>query len=120
MDDLSSHCGGKVVQSIYSTGRTGFTVVMGDKGAVTFSGIQGAKPEADCQSQDMDRVILNLGIEGAPPSSEAVTGSCTYGNPFKGPAAISCQGADAAEGAYLLQFRSDGKPPIMKYYGDQE
>ncbi|MDK1388685.1 hypothetical protein QN224_25075 [Sinorhizobium sp. 8-89] len=118
-DNLSGLCGGKVVQSIYSTGRTGFTVVMGEKGAVTFSGIEGAKPDADTQLQSLDGIILNLGIEGTPPSSQAVTGSCTYGNPFKGPATISCQGVDANKEEYLLQFTSDGAPPIMRYF-DQE
>ncbi|WEX76852.1 hypothetical protein PYH37_005201 [Sinorhizobium numidicum] len=119
-DNLSDRCSGKIVQTIYSTGRTGFTVVIGDKGAVTFSGLEGAKPDADTQLQSLDRIILNLGIEGVPPSSKAVAGNCAYSNPYRGPTTVSCQGVDAANGAYLLQFRTDGSPPIMKDYRDQE
>jgi hypothetical protein len=110
--DMSEYCLGKLVQSIYSNGRTGFTATIGDKGTVlTFSGIEGAKPDADSQLQSVDKIILNLGIEGVEPSSADVTGGCAYSNPYKGPMTVSCQAVTAEGSAYLLQFRTDGSPP---------
>ncbi|WP_426237550.1 hypothetical protein [Pararhizobium sp. DWP1-1-3] len=65
---FSEHCKGKIVQSIYTTGRTGFTVVIGDEGAVaTFSAMEGERPDADSQLQSLDKAIFNLGIEGSIP-----------------------------------------------------
>ena len=111
-NNFSDDCNGMIMQSIYDTGRTGFTVTVGDKGVVmTFSGIEGAKPDADSQLQSLDKVILNLGIEGVPPTSTSVTGSCAYSNPYIGPMTISCQGVDESGEAYLLQFRTDGSEP---------
>lgn len=111
-NDFSANCSSSILQSIYSTGRTGFTVTVGDKGTVvTFSGIQGAKPDPDSQLQSVDKVILNLGIKGVPPTSTEATGSCAYSNPYLGPMTISCQAVDESGGAYLLQFRTDGSEP---------
>jgi hypothetical protein len=113
-NNLSQGCGGTIIQSIYSTGRTGFTVLVGDKGtAVTFSGIEGEKPDADSQLQSVDMVILNLNIQGVAPTSTKASGSCAYSNPFKGPMTISCQAVDTDKKAYLLQFRTDGNEPLM-------
>ncbi len=110
--NLSVDCNGMILQTIYDTGRTGFTVTVGDKGvAMTFSGIEGAKPDADSQLQTLDRVILNLGMEGVEPTSTAVTGGCAYSNPYLGPMTISCQGTATNGAAYLLQFRTDGSEP---------
>jgi hypothetical protein len=112
--DLSAGCSGRIIQSAYDDGRTGFTVLVGDKGvAITWSGIQGAKPDADSQLQSLDRVILNLNIEGVAPTSTSMTGSCAYSNPYKGPMIISCQGMDIEGKAYLLQFRTDGSEPVF-------
>ena len=112
--DFSDHCGSQIVQSIYNTGRTGFTVTIGDKGTVaTFSGLEGAKPDADTQLQDLDLVIFNLGIEGVESTKSSVKGGCGYSNPFKGPTTISCQATSDKGEAYFLQFRSDGSPPKM-------
>jgi len=111
-NDFSANCSSTILQSIYSNGRTGFTLTVGEKGTViTFSGIQGAKPDPDSQLQSVDKVILNLGIEGVPPTSAATTGSCAYSNPYNGPMTISCQAVDDKGGAYLLQFRTDGTEP---------
>lgn len=110
--NFSDDCNGMILQSIYDSGRTGFTVTVGDKGvAMTFSGIEGAKPDADSQLQTLDRVILNLGIEGVDPTSTAVKGGCAYSNPYLGPMTISCQGTGTNGEAYLLQFRTDGSEP---------
>jgi hypothetical protein len=119
-NDMSEHCGGKIIQTIYKTGRTGFTVPVGDKDTlVTFSGMEGAKPDVNSQLQDVDRVILNLSIDGVPPSVKSVSGSCAYANPYLGPMTISCN-ATAGNDAYLLEFRTDGSEPTISGMGDTD
>ena len=118
-NDMSSHCGDKIVQSMYKTGRTGFTVTVGDKGTVvTFTGIEGAKPDANSQLQSVDKVILNLNIKGVPPSSTSANGSCSYSNPYLGPMTISCS-ATSGKDAYLLEFRTDGSEPKLTDFTKQ-
>lgn len=119
-EDMTNTCEGRLIQSIYRTGRTGFTVNIGSGGAITFSGIEGEKPDADSQLQSVDKVIVNRGKDGGPISSKGVTGSCFYENPFKGPATTKCEGTDAEKGAYFLQFRTDGTPPNLLNYGIEE
>lgn len=120
-DTFSDYCNGGIIQSVYSTGRAGFTLAIGDKGgAVTFSGIEGTKPNADSQLQSLDKVVFTIGIEEVPPNVTAVTGSCVYGNPYKGPVTISCQGTDADNRPYLLQFRTDGSPPSITDFRKKE
>lgn len=110
--DMSAHCDGKILQTTYDTGRTGFTVFVGQDGvAITMSGLEGAKPDENSQLQSLDRVILNLNIEDVAPSEEPVEGSCAYSNPYLGPMTVSCQAVDRKGGAYLLQFRTDGSEP---------
>lgn len=117
--DMSEHCNSKIIQSIYSTGRTGFTILVGDKGtAVTFSGMEGAKPDANSQLQTIDKVILNLNIEGVAPSITSATGSCSYGNPYLGPVTISCN-ATSGKDAFLLEFRTDGSEPRFTEMGKE-
>lgn len=109
---MSAHCNPMILQTMYTTGRTGFTVTAGDNGVtITFSGMEGAKPDRDSQLQSVDMVILNLAIEGVDPTVQEVTGSCAYSNPYKGPMTISCQATDPDSKAYLLQFRTDGSEP---------
>lgn len=112
--NFSNNCNGMILQSTYKTGRTGFSVTVGDKGvAITFSGIEGAKPDADSQLQSVDKVLLNLNIEGVEPTSTAVTGGCAYSNPYRGPMTISCQATGPKGEAFLLQFRTDGSEPKL-------
>jgi hypothetical protein len=111
-NDFSAHCSGMIMQTIYNTGRTGFTLVIGDKGTViTFSGMEGAKPDPDSQLQSVDKVILNLGIDGVPPTATETEGSCSYRNPYNGPMTIGCHAVDAEGKSYLLQFTTDGSEP---------
>ncbi|HEY4202775.1 MAG TPA: hypothetical protein VGM83_19665 [Devosiaceae bacterium] len=111
-DDLSPTCSGQMIQSIYNTGRTGFTVMVGDKGkTATFTGMEGAKPDDNSQLQTVDRVIVNEGIKGSTPSTIAATGSCAYTNPYMGPTIVNCQAVGDNGDAFLLQFRTDGSEP---------
>ena len=110
--DLTGACSDKIVQSIYATGRTGFTLPIGYDGAViTFSGIEGRKPDPDTQLQSVDKVILNLAIEGAPASMKDAKGGCQYRNPNNGPMLIGCHAVDNDGQSYSLQFRTDGSRP---------
>ncbi|MEI2299481.1 hypothetical protein [Ensifer sp. MJa1] len=114
---MTNTCAGRLIQSIYRTGRTGFSVNIGSGGgAVTFSGIEGEKPDADSQLQSVDKVIVNHGKDSGPISSKEVTGGCSYENPFKGSAVTKCQATDAENRGYVLQFKTDGKPPSMLDY----
>lgn len=118
--NFSDHCDGRIVQSVYDNGGVGFTLAIGDKGgAATFSGIEGGKPDADSQLQSLDKVVFTIGLEEVPPNVTAVMGSCVYGNPYKGPVTISCQGTDADNKPYLLQFRTDGSPPSVKDFREE-
>jgi hypothetical protein len=111
-NDFSDHCSTTIIQSIYDTGRTGFTLAIGDKGTViTFSGMEGKKPDPDSQLQSVDKVILNLGIEGVPSSMTDTKGSCSYRNPYNGPMTIGCHALDEDNNSYLLEFVTDGSEP---------
>jgi hypothetical protein len=111
-NDFSPHCSDMILQSIYDNGRTGFTLIIGDQGTVvTFSGMEGAKPDPDSQLQSVDKVILNLGIDGVPPSSTETKGSCSYRNPYKGPMTIGCHAVDDEGKSYYVQFTTDGSEP---------
>ena len=57
----------------------------------------------------LQRVTVRVGAKEDPASSD-VQGTCTYTNPYAGPARISCQ-ADGTEGQYKVDFISDGKAP---------
>lgn len=110
--DLTAACSDKIVQSIYDTGRTGFTLPIGYDGAViTFSGVEGRKPDPDTQLQSVDKVILNLAIEGVSASMKDAKGGCQYRNPYNGPMLIGCHAVDDDGQSYSLQFRTDGSQP---------
>lgn len=110
---MSEGCQGPVIQSIYKSGRTGFTVGFGEKGvAITFSGMNGKKPDANSQLQTLDLLIFNLGIEGVDPETDEIDGSCSYSNPHLGPMNINCHATDKEGGGYLLEFRTDGSEPF--------
>jgi hypothetical protein len=113
--DMSARCGNIVSQTAYHSGRTGFYVTVGDH-VVTFSGIEGAKPDADTQLQSVDTVLLNFGPDKAKPAVKTATGGCAYSNPYLGPMTISCDAVDDGGEAYLLQFRTDGTPPTIRTF----
>jgi hypothetical protein len=110
--DLTGDCAGKIIQSIYDDGRTGWYMMIGDKGAVvTLSGMSGAKPDADSQLQDLDSVIWGGAAKGAPAKTETITGQCLYSNPNNGPTSITCIAKNQTGDVSVLEFRTDGKPP---------
>ncbi|MEN3140984.1 hypothetical protein ABDF71_02960 [Ochrobactrum sp. WV_118_8] len=111
--DMSEFCGDNVLQSIYGDGRVGFTVIVGDKGsAITFSGIRKEEDGSEnVEEQSLDAFILNLNIDGVPPTQTVLEGSCSYSNPYKEPFAISCRATDEANEAYQLRFKADENGP---------
>jgi hypothetical protein len=108
--DYTATCSTKLLQSIYDNGRVGFYVIYDDDHIVTFSGFDGAKPDADTQLHDIDGVIFG---KGDPNDVEAVpaSGICSYANPTQGPTTIACQGVTKDDRAFLMVFRSDGSEP---------
>jgi hypothetical protein len=113
--DFTKDCGGgKIMQSAYRDGRTGWYLTIGNDGAVvTLSGMSGAKPDPDSQTQTVDEIILNLGIGGVKPTTEKVSGTCLYGNPYKGPVSITCTAKNAEGAITAMEFRTDGTPPQL-------
>ena len=110
--DLTIGCDNSIIQAAYNTGRVEFHILIGKDGAsVVFSGIDGAKPDKNTQIQDLDSITFNLNIPGIRPNTEAVSGTCSYSNPYLGPMTIACQAVGKDKGAYILEFRTDGSEP---------
>jgi hypothetical protein len=68
-------------------------------------------PTPDTDVVKVDQVIM--GVKGKPndPEVVAATGTCTYGNPYKGAATVSCDGTMSNGQRFSARFTSDGKPP---------
>jgi len=106
--DMSEFCGENLLQSMYGDGRVGFTIIVGDKGsAITFSGIRKEGGSENVQEQSVDTFILNLNIDGVPPTKTVLEGSCSYSNPYQEPFSILCRATDEANEAYQLRFKAD-------------
>lgn len=112
-NDMSGFCSNNLVHMIFDNGGVQFAAPIGDKGAtVTFSGILKPDYSSEDQVQSVDRVILNLNIDGAPETSTEVAGECKYSNPYHGQSGIICNAVDADENEYHLRFRTDGEGPV--------
>lgn len=119
-NDLSDGCSDKILQMVYDNGRIGFTLPVGDKGTViTFSGMLKPEYSNDDQLQTVDAIILNLNIDGVPPTTNEVSGECKYSNPYHGQMGINCNATSQNGSEYHLRFRTDGEPTTMpSYYED--
>lgn len=110
--NLSKGCNDRIMQSTHSDGRIGFTVSIGDKGAVaTFSGFEDSNVDANTGRIKIDTLIFNLNIQNVPPTSKAIQGECIYTNPYIGKATIACQAIDENRQPFVLKFKTDGKEP---------
>lgn len=117
--DRSTECDGKILQTTYASGRSGFYVGIAG-GAVTFSGMSQSQPDDAVQLQSVDRVFLNFGTDKTRPAARPVTGSCGYTNLFAGGSTVNCTAIDEGGGAYLLQFTTDGVTPRISKLGAEE
>lgn len=112
--DLTIGCSDYIMQEVYNFGRINFIMLIGQDGArAIFSGFDGAKPDANTQIQDLDQIIFDLNIPGVKSNLIKASGTCVYSNPYLGPMTIMCQAVDEKNGAYALEFRTDGRDPIF-------
>lgn len=108
---LGDLCDGKLLNMSYPDGRVGFYFILEDGRAITFTGMDGANPTPDSDVVDLDKVII--GVKGKPNSPKVVsaTGTCKYGNPYKGESTVICAGKTAVGSAFSATFTTDGNPP---------
>ena len=108
---LADSCSGKLLNMSYPDGRVGFYFILDDGRIVTFSGMDAPNPTPDTDDVKVDKVIM--GVKGKPKDPEVVaaTGTCTYGNPYKGESTVSCDGTMSNGQRFSARFTSDGKPP---------
>jgi hypothetical protein len=106
--DRSAECKPSLVNAAYPTGNSSFMFPVGDTAIVSFFGRDNAAV-SDKSVIYLQRVTVRIGTEEDASSSD-VQGTCTYTNPYVGPAQISCH-ADSPRGSYEAEFTSDGKAP---------
>jgi hypothetical protein len=88
----------------YSNGRRSYWFSIPHKSLIAFSGTN-----YDGKGGRLELDIVTLASSPDPHPSEA-RGSCTFDDPWKGPAHIRCQGKTEA-GDFAAEFTTDGKPP---------
>jgi hypothetical protein len=114
-EDHTTDCKGTLLNTEYSDERTGFYfVTTAEQVTVTFStrGDQEQKIDADTVTAPVDMVIVSSG--GKIDRLQA-TGTCQFGNPYKGPMLIECT-ADSERGRFEGAFLTDGKEPDAKTF----
>src|SRR5690349_11485706 len=74
--DASSGCEGKLTNTMYKTGRSGFTFLVGDLAVVTFSGAD-SPAKGNMATIRLDKVIFTLIGTGTKPNVVPATGTCT-------------------------------------------
>lgn len=112
--DFSDACEGKILNSVHANGRVGYYFFISDKAVLTISGEDLPNPSPDTDETRVDMIVLNLGIEGVPPSETKAFGKCRYDNPFQGvPAKVRCNGTMEDGSPFEAQFLSDGSEPRM-------
>ncbi|WP_147178656.1 MULTISPECIES: hypothetical protein [Alphaproteobacteria] len=107
-EDLTAGCNSKLGIISYADGRTGFYFLLSDNRILTFSGFGKAR---DRNTYGLDRVVYNDGTGAAMPRVVPASGSCAYGNPYKGPVTVRCKGRTPQGEIFAATFRSNGKPP---------
>jgi uncharacterized protein len=125
--DLSKTCNPKVLNSVYSDGRTSFTFMADAVGKqdqnflaiITFSGTGNVSTGTDSAAQVVDAVIVGLDERGkptAPRQNIDAVGNCQFSNPFNGqPAKVECE-AKTKEGEFIAKFLTDGSQPDAKHF----
>lgn len=112
--DASSNCESKLTNTMYKTGRSGFTFLVGDLAVVTFSGAD-SPAKGNSASIRLDKVIFTLIGTGTEPNVVPATGTCTYTNPYAGPSRVHCS-ASTESGRFSGSFVSNGQPPDIQEF----
>lgn len=110
--DITKSCSGKVLNTVYSDGRSGFYFALEEGAILTFSGNGNVNPDPDTAVQPVDLILFNY--KGEVDRAQAV-GQCTFGNPYKGPSRLICR-ATSPRGDFYGEFVSDGKPPKVSRF----
>jgi hypothetical protein len=107
--DITSSCTGKVMNTVYNEGRSGFCFVLEDSAVLTFSGNGNVNPNPnpDTAVQPVDLILFNY--KGDVDRTQAV-GQCDFQNPYKGPSRLICR-AGSSVGNFHAEFVSDGTQP---------
>lgn len=112
--DATHACEGKITNTMYKTGRTGFIFMVGDLAVVTFSGAD-SPAKGDHASVRLDKIIFTLVGTGTAPNVIPATGSCSYTNPYAGPSRINCS-ASTKDGKFSGSFVSNGAEPDIQRF----
>lgn len=108
--DISPYCRPVLSSNTMSGNRVLFHFTLRNDAVLTIVGVDLPNPTPDTDAIKMQRIHLNLGIQGVPASQASASGKCIFNNPYKGPMTLKCQGR--ADGKPLVAiFRSDGAPP---------
>ncbi|WP_143530334.1 hypothetical protein [Rhizobium sp. RU36D] len=107
-DDLTGRCTGELGMAVYADGRTGFHFMMRSRHIFTVSGIHSKQQSNAVQ---VDRIVLNDGLETNKPEVIAAEGSCTYGDPYRGRMTVRCAGKLGRLQDFVASFETDGTPP---------
>jgi hypothetical protein len=110
----TADCKGTLLNTDYSSGRTGFYFFTTDGITVTFStrGDKQVHPDADTAISPVDMVV----VVGQGRSDKILaTGTCKFTNPYRGPAPIECR-VESPSGLFEASFMSDGGTPDVKTF----
>lgn len=108
---LGGECSGKLLNFTYPDGRVGLYFGLKSGAIVTFSGMDGDNPTPDSDVIHLDKVIMSRSDTPDTPDVYAATGTCRFGNPYKGPATIACEGRLTDGRPFTAAFTTNGKPP---------
>ena len=111
--DASAQCEGKVVNTAYRSGRSSFQFTIRDRAILGFHGVD--SPAGNDQAVlRIDGISLNL-MMGTPPTTSPASGTCSYTNPYAGPAMIRCSAISAGR-RFEASFEADGRAPVLKEF----
>lgn len=116
--DFTKGCDGTLVYHENAYGRMGFTFLLPKaKTTVMFSGNEKnyVLTEQNTLKHQIDAVtVITDQPDGVHTNKDSATGECVYGDPFKGPALISCY-AKMQGHTFKGEFSTDGKSPEVMF-----
>lgn len=114
--NLTATCKDALVSMQYQDGRSSFMFSDGDRSMISFSGI-GQQMNGDTANLQVDHIsIARMAASDATEvRSEDASGTCEFGNVYKGSVYIRCTGKTAS-GSFTASFKTDGaKPDVVNF-----